>query len=197
VNLRFQKIRTTSLHWQRNALGILSAGLLLVVILQMILLFFKDTKIIVHPPETRQEYWIEGNKFSPSYLEEQASYFAHLLLDITKDNLMYQGDILMRYVDPRAHGDFRMRMMEDQIRLKRDDLSLIFVPVTCEVFPESLAVEITGDLNGYVASKRISTHRETYRVQFSNIKGRLFLQSFKVLKTDQEGLPLPDSSPTN
>ncbi|MEI6628862.1 MAG: hypothetical protein WCN27_05635, partial [Alphaproteobacteria bacterium] len=43
-----------------------------------------------------------------------------------------------------------------------------------------------GDINGYVASKKISSHRETYRLEFASVKGRLFLKSFKVLKSDQE-----------
>jgi hypothetical protein len=34
-------------------------------------------------------------------------------------------------------------------RLKKDNLSLHFVPVESEVFPNSLSIEITGDLMGY------------------------------------------------
>jgi type IV conjugative transfer system protein TraE len=189
MNLRFQKANLSRLQWQRNALGILSASLLVVVLLQTTLLFFKDTKTILLPAELKQGYWIEGNRFSPSYLEEQGMYFAHLLLDVSPANILDQGEVLLRYVDSKAYGDFRARLLQEEQRLKRDSLSLNFVAIECEVIPQELALEITGDLNGYVAAKKISSHRETYRIEFSSHKGRLFLKSFQVIKTDQEDLP--------
>jgi hypothetical protein len=60
------------------------------------------------------------------------------------------------------------------------------VAIECEVFPKAMAVEITGDLNGYVGGKKISTHRERYRLEFTSTKGRLFLKALTVVETDQE-----------
>jgi len=113
-------------------------------------------------------------------------YFAHLLLDVSASNILAQGEILLRYVDSSYHGEFKTRLFKEEQRLKRDNLSLNFVVTDCEVFPSDMAIEITGDLNGYVVSKKISSHRETYRLEFASVKGRLFLKSFKVLKSDQE-----------
>ena len=189
MNLRFQKANLSRVQWQRNALGVLSAGLLFVVVLETILLFFKDTKTILLPAESKQGYWVEGNKFSASYLEEQGLYFTHLLLDVSPANILDQGEILLRYVDSKAYGEFKAKLLQEEQRLKRDSLSLNFIAVEAQVFPKDLALEIIGDLNGYVAGKKISTHRETYRVEFSSHKGRLFLKSFTVIKTDQEDLP--------
>lgn len=189
MNLRFQKANLSRMQWQRNALGVLSAGLLVVVVLETILLLFKDTKTILLPAESKQGYWVEGNKFSASYLEEQGMYFTHLLLDVSPANILDQGEVLLRYVDSKAYGEFKAKLLHEEQRLKRDSLSLNFIAVEAQVFPKDLALEITGDLNGYVAGKKISTHRETYRVEFSSYKGRLFLKSFTVIKTDQEDLP--------
>ena len=73
-----------------------------------------------------------------------------------------------------------------------------------KLFPEAMTVEITGDLNGYVSNKKISTHRETYRLEFTSTKGRLFLKAVTVVNTDQkipeEGAFEPtkfESSPIN
>ena len=186
MNFNFKQDCLTSAQWQRNVLAGLSAILLVVVLLQTLLLCFQSTKTIILPPETNQSFWVEGNRFSPVYLEEQGMYFAHLLLDVSPANILAQGEILLRYVDTANHGVFKTRLFKEEQRLKRDSLSLSFIAVECEVFPEAMAVEITGDLNGYVSGKKISSHRETYRLEFTSHKGRLFLKAMSVINTDQK-----------
>ena len=183
---RFKATRLSSLQTQRNGFAGLSISLLAIVVIQAFLLLFKNAQTIILPPEVKQSFWVEGNSFSPIYLEEQGMYFTHLLLDVSSSNILAQGEILLRYVDSRHHGEFKNRLFQEEQRLKRDNLSLNFVACECEVFPGEMAIEITGDLNGYVSSKKISCHRETYRLEFNGVKGRLFLKSFKVIKSDQE-----------
>ncbi len=186
MDFRFKATRLSSLQFQRNSLAGLSLILLLVVVMQSFLLFFKNPQTIILPPETKQSFWVEGNRFAPVYLEEQGMYFAHLLLDVSASNILAQGEILLRYVDSAHHGEFKTRLFKEEQRLKQGNLSLNFVLCECEVFPSEMAVEITGDLNGYVVSKKISSHREKYRLEFSSKQGRLFLKNFKVIKSDQE-----------
>jgi conjugal transfer pilus assembly protein TraE len=193
MDIRVKATSIASLQTQRNGLAGLSLTLLVVVVMQSFLLFFKSTQTIILPPETKQSFWVEGNRFSPVYLEEQGMYFAHLLLDVSASNILAQGEILLRYVDSSYHGEFKTRLFKEERRLKRDNLSLNFVVCDCEVFPSEMALEITGDLNGYVAGKKISSHRESYRLDFLSVKGRLFLKSFKVLKSDQEIYSDPQS----
>jgi conjugal transfer pilus assembly protein TraE len=188
MKLSFHHKRLSSLQFQKNLLGGLSLILLLIVLLQTGLLFFKSHRTLILPPETKQSYWIEGNRFAPAYLEEMALYFTHLLLDITEANVLYQGEVLLRHVEPQAYGTFKQKLFTDEKRLKKDHLSLHFVPLECEVSPTSLSVLVTGDLIGYVGTKKISQHRETYQISFSQVKGRLFLKSFHVVKTDQPDL---------
>jgi conjugal transfer pilus assembly protein TraE len=196
MNFNFKQDCLTSAQRLCHILGGLSAVLLVIVLLQTTLLFFKSTQTIILPPETKQSFWVEGNRFSPVYLEEQGMYFAHLLLDVSPSNILAQGEILLRYVDATSHGAFKTRLFQEEQRLKRDNLSCHFIAVECEVFPEAMAVEITGDLNGYVANKKISTHRETYRLQFTSSKGRLFLKAMTVIKTDQKIPEESTSEPT-
>jgi conjugal transfer pilus assembly protein TraE len=188
MNLRFKAIKNTNLRWQRNVCAGLAVFLGVIALLQSIVLIFSNTKILFLPPEVKQEFWIEGNRFSPSYLEEQGMYFAHLLLDVSPASIIPQGEILLRYTDPAAYGDFRKKLLQEEERLKKDSISLAFAVVECEVFPEQMLLEITGDLSSYLAGKKISTHRETYRLSFSVKKGRLFLKSFTAIKSDQKDI---------
>jgi conjugal transfer pilus assembly protein TraE len=175
--------RFSHLHFQRNVLGGFVLCLLPATSILAVLLFFKQERIVVHPPELRQSYWVEGNRFAPAYLEEMGLYFAHLLLDVSPANILYQGDVLLRYVWPKTYGEFRSRIMEDQKRLKQENVSMVFNPVECTVIPGQMAVEIHGDLVTFVADKKISSRRESYRVAFEGKSGRLFLKSFTLLLT--------------
>lgn len=188
MNQQYKDTKLGNLTFQRNTLAGLAGVLLSIALLQTIFLFLKNEKIILLPPETKQSFWVEGNKFSPIYLEEQAIFFAHLLLDVSSSNILAQGEILLRYADSSAHEMLKTRLFKEETRLKRDNVSMKFDLVECEVFPEQLMLELTGDLHAYVAHKKISAHRETYRVEFSSKSGRLFLKSFEVIKSDNKEL---------
>ena len=181
----YQK-RMGHLYVQRNAYAALSCGLLAVTLLLTTLLFFKNERTIIAPPELKQSYWVEGNRFSPSYLEEMALYFTHLLLDVTESNIISQGEILLRYISPNAYGNFKAKILQDEKRLKKEQLSLHFLPGDIHIFPTTLTAEIGGDLISYVGSKKVSQVRETYRIVFKQRLGRLFLESFQMVKSEKE-----------
>ncbi len=181
----FKIKRLTSLGFQRNFLLGLSSILLLIVLLQSIFLFLKSEKTIVLPPELKKSFWVEGNRFSPSYLEEQATYFCHLFLDVTASNILYQGDIILRYVEPAFYSHIKTQLLSEQERLKKENITLHFMPFEVKVYPKNLSVFVTGELHSYVGGKKITSSKKVYRVDFASHQGRLFLKSFQNL-TDEE-----------
>ncbi len=180
----YQK-RLTYLHVQRNIIAGLALIFLIIILLQTLLLFFKKERVIVSPPELKQSYWIEGDRFSNSYLEEMALFFSHLMLDVTEANILQQGDILLRYVLPESYGEFKAKLFQDEKRLKSQQLSLQFTPITIE-FVAPLTMDVNGFLANYIGAKKVSQFQETYRVTFSHKKGRLFLRSFQIIKSEQK-----------
>lgn len=183
----YQK-KLSHINVQRNALAGLSLLLLVIVLLQTLFLFLKKERIIISPPDAKQSYWIEGNRFSPSYLEEMSLFLCHLLLDITESNIIPQGEVLLRYISPKTYGAFKTKLLEDEKKLKQEQLSLHFMPQEIQLSPDSLTVDVTGDLISYVSTQKISQVRETYRLIFEHKLGRLFLQSFKMIKSERENV---------
>ena len=100
-------------------------------------------------------------------------------------NILYQGDVLLRYVSASEYGHFKARLLDEQKRLRQENVALSFNPAECTVIPGQMAIEVSGDLITYVSDKKISQHRETYRVIFQGKAGRLFLHSFSLIKTDR------------
>jgi conjugal transfer pilus assembly protein TraE len=180
----YQK-RLSHLHVQRNFLLGLCAILLMLMMLQTVLLFFKRERIVISPPELKQSYWIKGDNFSKTYIEEMALFFSHLLLDVSADNILSQGDVVLRYVKPENYGEFKGKLLSDQKRLKKYQLSLSFTPRQIE-FINPMVVEIQGVLANFVGNAKVEQFQETYRMTLGQNRGQLFLESFTIVKTERE-----------
>jgi conjugal transfer pilus assembly protein TraE len=177
--------RLSALKFQRNVLAGGCMALLVINGVQSLCLFFRHERVIITPPQLTQGFWVEGNRFSPQYLEEMALHYAHFFLDVTEKNILYQGDILLRYVTPEAYGTVKAKLLEDEKRLKKNNLSTRFSPSDVVISPDQLKVDITGDLMSYVGDKKISQTRESYRFMFQNQSGRLLIAAFTLLKSDR------------
>ncbi len=169
---------------QRRLFAGLIGILLGVLLLQSILLFFKHEKTILVPPDFKQSFWVEGERFSSAYLEAMSVLFCHLILDVTQDSVLAQGEIVLRYVWPASYGSFKQKLLEDEKRLKKQQLSLHFSPQTMtQVSP--LVMEVQGLLHTYVGAKKISQVQESYRLHFKHSQGQLFLEGFELVQTQR------------
>lgn len=178
--------RLRDLKTQRNAAASVCVILLVINAVQSCWLFFRNERTIITPPQLSQGFWVEGNRFSPQYLEEMALHYAHFLLDVTEKTILYQGEIILRYVVPESYGAFKAKLLEDEQRLKNLQVSTRFAPSDVLVSPDRLQVEISGELLSYVGDKKISQVRETYQFQFQNVSGRLLIEAFTLVKTDRK-----------
>ncbi|CAO5681502.1 MAG: hypothetical protein HEEMFOPI_01515 [Holosporales bacterium] len=160
----------TNVQFQRNFLLGLSSILLFIVVLQSIFLFLRSEKTIILPPEIKQSFWVDGNRFAPSYLEEQATYFCHLFLDVTPSNVLFQGELILRYVFPEFYSNIKAQLLNEQERLKKENLTLHFIPLEVKVYPDDMFVLVIGELNTYVGSKKITVSKKVYRVDFLSNK---------------------------
>lgn len=185
MDFHLNQNRLSDLKFQRNVLAGVCVALLGINATQSLCLFFRHDRIIVTPPQLTQGFWVEGNRFSPQYLEEMALHYAHFFLDVTEKNILYQGDILLRYVTPEAYGTFKAKLLEDEKRLKKNNLSTRFSPSEVAISPDQLTVDLSGELMSYVGDKKISQVRETYQIKFQNQSGHLLIAAFTFLKSDR------------
>jgi conjugal transfer pilus assembly protein TraE len=175
--------RLKDLRNQRNILAGICLLQFSVICLQGLYLAGRQERIIITPPQLTQGFWVEGNQFSPQYLEEMALHYAHFLLDVTEKNILYQGEVLLRYVTPEAYGAFKARLLADEQNLKKNNLSTRFSASEVVIAADKLTVQLTGELMSYVGDKKISQVQETYRFQFKSRSGRLLIDGFSVIKS--------------
>ena len=182
----FASKRATNFEYQRNMLLYLSGALLALLLIMSLCLLCRSERVIVLPPEVRQEFWVEGNRFSPEYLEEMAVYFLHLALDVNQATLPYNTEILSRYCDVETGNELRNKYEKDIKKLKQNDASTTFEAREVKVYPNRSIVHVTGTLNSYVGSKRIGDSQDVYEVSFKTYRGRLLLKEIKKLEEKNE-----------
>ena len=183
MEFKVNQYRLNDLKFQRNTVAGICAVLLVTNLIQGASLFFRHERVIITPPQLTQSFWAEGNLYSPQYLEEMALHYAHFLLDVTEKNVLYQGEILLRYVSPEAYGTFKAKILADEKQLKNDHLSTRFSPTDVVVHKDKLAVDLTGELMSYVGDKKISQSKETYQIKFRNQSGKLLIEAFTLLES--------------
>ena len=117
MDFHLNQNRLSDLKFQRNTIAGVCMILLIINAAQSFWLFFRHERVIITPPQLSQGFWVEGNRFSPQYLEEMALHYAHFLLDVTEKNVLYQGEIILRYVVPESYGAFKAKLLEDEKQL--------------------------------------------------------------------------------
>jgi conjugal transfer pilus assembly protein TraE len=183
MNRLFEQTRISYLVSHRNILAGLCSVLLAIVLLQSIFLFFRHERVIVSPPELHQSYWVEGDRFSESYLEEMAVFFAHLLLDVSSESLLYQGEVILRHVDAESYSRIRTKLFADAAQLKKENATSRFQPKKAIVSRDSMEVKLKGTMTQYVSGKDVSSYEETFVVRFSAKNGTIYLKDFALLDT--------------
>lgn len=178
--------KMTNFEYQRNMLLKLSGSLLVLLIILSLNLFFRSERIIILPAEVRREFWVEGNRFSPEYLEEMGVYFLHLALDVNETTLPYNMEILSRYADVETINSIKDGYERDIKKLKQNNASTNFEVKEVTVYPDRNIIFAEGILNHYVGSKRIKEERSTYSVNFKTYRGRLFFKEIKKVEKENE-----------
>jgi conjugal transfer pilus assembly protein TraE len=179
VKFNFATKRVTNFEYQRNTLLGLTAVLLVLLVIMSLCLLFRSERVIVLPPEVRREFWVEGNRFSPEYLEEMAVYFLHLALDVNQTTLPYNTEMLARYSDTETGNYLRNKYEKDIKKLKQNDASTTFEVKEVTVYPDRNIVRAEGRLNRFIGSKQIGDSQEVYEVSFKTYRGRLFFKEIK------------------
>lgn len=170
----------------RNAWRLIATGLMLANLVTAggWLMSVGDERTVVVPTEMHKTFWIEDKKASPEYLEQMALYFIHLALDITPSAVDYQSDVFLRYVDPRAYGQLKTKLILEAERVKRLSASQAFFPREIEFDVRNRRVAVRGDLTTFVGEQKVRTEPQAWRISFALAGGKMSVTEF--IKVDND-----------
>ena len=168
---------------QRNGLVLVAIALGLSNVGLVLFLTFKAERVILVPPQIQRSFWVEGHDVSACYLEEMALFFAHQPLDVTPSSAAYQRDIALGYVVADFYNALKKRLLAEEERYRKENLSTSFKVCDVSVCPTTKTVKLTGDLVSYVGGQKVKQSRETYAICFRVKSGRYLVESFEMVES--------------
>jgi conjugal transfer pilus assembly protein TraE len=153
---------------QRNGYLVLSSGLLILcLILSLLVIFLSDReRIILMPPSMDNTIWVANKSASPEYYSRMTLFLSELALNITADNINYQQELLLRYVDPSYYITLKPQLVSQSDRVKKEHITTAFFPVDIKVNSKHADAIVTGDLKSYVGDTALPTKRVSYHIAY-------------------------------
>lgn len=150
----------------RDKLFLKLLALLLVLALIANGLFRRATnRVVIYPPEVKQEFWVGQRSASKQYLVQMALMYLHFLLDINPRN----ADSFASFVIKNLTGDkvskIETAILQDVMYVKDNDIYQYFYPETIKVVGKK-EVRVTGQVKREIAGKEVIERDVCYRVVF-------------------------------
>jgi conjugal transfer pilus assembly protein TraE len=182
MNANVLEANVRSLYFQRNIFVAFAFILSLALIVLTSFLFLKRERVIITPPIIAQEFWMDGNGVSPTYLEQFGVFLGQLLLNKSSQSASEQRAIILRHTNPSFLGMMKQRLFEEEEMLKKQDSAYTFYPIEIKVDLKRMEVKLTGDRIAFAGAKTVSSKRETYVLKFVYDGYRLFLKGVEAME---------------
>ncbi|HFD3738333.1 TPA: TraE/TraK family type IV conjugative transfer system protein, partial [Pseudomonas aeruginosa] len=101
--------------------GFIAIGLLF-------LLYGKNEKIIIVPPNLQTTGWIDENEGSTAYMQSWASYIATLLGNTNPSSVNFVKSSLAPFLSPNSYQRIMLSIDDAISQINRDRVSLSFTP---------------------------------------------------------------------
>jgi conjugal transfer pilus assembly protein TraE len=190
MDIRFATMRLAKLINQRNTMVSLLSLSLATNVLQGVERFRVKDKVIILPPQIRQEVWVRGDEVSESWLEEWSVFFCGLLLNIAPSTIDYQIDLVLRHADPEAYQVLKSEFLKDKLALIKNNTSTTFQPQQVIVDKDKLRCRVTGVLATIIGKDRLSERVQDYDIQYRMLPGgKILLHRFK--RIEESGTDAP------
>lgn len=178
----YMKEHVESLRFQRNMFAGLCTVLACTTLLTSLFLFMKNDRVIITPPVLDKSMWVDSYAVSPSYLEQFGVFLGQLLLNKSSSSSPSQREILLRHSSSEYIPFLKQKLLEEEEKLKKQNISYVFYPSQVTVNAETWEVTLSGDRSTFVGAKQISFNKERYQLQFMYSGGRLLLKGIKEVK---------------
>lgn len=138
----------------------------------------ETTTVLV--PAVAGPVWEVGDAWAgKNYLEDAARTAAATLLTITPENAGYARAAAARLSHASARGAIGTWVAAEAERMARRDLSSAFYPSMVAADPDTLEVEVRGELATWIGREETARTQKTYRLAFRIDGGRLGLLRFE------------------
>ena len=142
--------------------------------------------VTVLVPAVSGPVWEVGSSWAGQrYLEDAARTVSVTLLTLTPENAGHVREAAARMSAAEARGAIGAWVTAEAETMARRDLASAFYPRRIDADPETLTVEVRGELATWIGREPVGRERKTYRLASRVDGGRLGLVRFEDLEDEQ------------
>ncbi|MCL2590069.1 MAG: type IV conjugative transfer system protein TraE [Betaproteobacteria bacterium] len=166
---------------RNRMLSLIACGLVISQILTLtaLLSVIGSERTVLVPPSINKTFWVAGQRASGEYLEQMGAFISWLMLDVSPSSIDWKKEILLTYVEPDQHGQFKAKQEVEADRLKRINAATAFAPEQLVPSEDGQSVVIRGRLRTLVNGMETTNDPKAYLVEFSFGGSRMHLKTFK------------------
>jgi conjugal transfer pilus assembly protein TraE len=188
MNIKFFKSKLAKLIEQRNGFMVLALGLMVLCLIFILLVFrlVGRERIIISPPVVNKSFWVTNSEVSVEYLSEMTIFFAYMRLNVTPENVDYQHEALLRFVDSSYYGTFKGQLVAQRDHLVDEHINTAFYPAQVKVDAKKLRVLISGNIHSSISDEKFAPRYVTYEIVYTYNQGRLLIKLFNKIYENTE-----------
>lgn len=141
-------------------------------------LFKVKERIIMVPPEIKQQFWVESNRVSPEYLEQMGVFFAILGGNLSPSNAAFNVKFLSNYIPSDVYGDVKTELASQAYYIVKHNITQAFFPSATNVIEAENRVLIEGNTIRNIGTTRISQEKMVFNVKFRMKNFKLAIEEF-------------------
>lgn len=154
-------------------------GLIAILVITIVvesLIFFsavKNHRVVIVPNFIDKQFYVEGDKASPEYIEMMGKYAVQTLTNYTPETVEKQFQDFLRFIHPSYYQTVYNELQPIIQESKRYLVYQSYVINTMSLQGDTLTVD--GYMRRYVADKLIKSARMIYNVQFLIEGGKFYI----------------------
>ncbi len=143
-------------------------------------LFKVKERMVIVPPEIKQQFWVESNRASPEYLEQMGVFFAILGGNLSPSNAAYNVKFLSNYIPSDVYGDVKTELASQAYYIVKHNITQAFFPSATNVIEAENRVLVEGNVIRNIGTTKVSQEKMVFKVKFRMKNFKLAIEEFLV-----------------
>lgn len=145
-----------------------------------------EQKSIVTPMLFKAPFAVSQNQSDASYLQQMALSLIALRLNVTPETVDASHEQLLAYVKPVAQNALKIKLAEDALRIKHNNVNSSFYMTSVKVYPANSRVDVRGQLKTWIGDSKPYPELKQYVMTFERQDGISWLNHFGEIIDEQK-----------
>ena len=171
----------------------LSTVLAVAVILLTFLAFGKRDRIIIAVPQMTKDFWLDQDKASHEYIEQQAVFISELAGNLNPTSASYNIKQLVKYyLTDNARDSVKGSLEEQAAYVRKNNITQNFYPAGVTNYDEKTnSIDVNGLLEIRIDKSKVSSEKAVWHMRFRLADYALRIEEMSLETQKEQGNKKP------